>query len=386
MAASYPTATKSFSTKTNGSAIAASHVDDLQDEVVAIEADLRAGLPAARGGTGATTLSAHGVLIGNGTSAVAVTGAGTAGQALLSNGASADPTFQTVFAAVLQDFRLSLTTALSVTTADVTAATTLYFTPHAGRRCTIFDGSGNATTLTSAELSIAVPATTSQLYDVFVYSNGGVLTLELLAWTNDTTRATAIVKTGAIDAAGVWTKSGDPTRRYVGSFRTTTVSGQTEDSVTKRYLWNYYNRVPRELRRQETTGSWNYTTATWRQANTAAANQVDIVLGVAEVNLQLSVSVPFANTNANVNAAISIGEDSTTTPLDTGIGGEGSSPAASATAFNQLLYTLTRYPAVGRHFYTWLEISVATGTTTFVGAGGFANGVHVGGMIGWLQG
>lgn len=50
----------------------------------------------AKGGTGATTLAAHGVVIGNGTSAVAVTGAGTSGQVLTSNGASADPTFQTV--------------------------------------------------------------------------------------------------------------------------------------------------------------------------------------------------------------------------------------------------------------------------------------------------
>ncbi len=48
------------------------------------------------GGTGASTLAAHGVLIGNGASAVAVTAAGTAGQVLTSNGASADPTFQTV--------------------------------------------------------------------------------------------------------------------------------------------------------------------------------------------------------------------------------------------------------------------------------------------------
>lgn len=48
----------------------------------------------AKGGTGATTLAAHGVVLGQGTSAVAVTSAGTAGQVLTSNGASADPTFQ----------------------------------------------------------------------------------------------------------------------------------------------------------------------------------------------------------------------------------------------------------------------------------------------------
>lgn len=53
-------------------------------------------VPVANGGTGANTLTAHGVLVGEGTSSVAVTSAGTAGQILTSNGASADPTFQTV--------------------------------------------------------------------------------------------------------------------------------------------------------------------------------------------------------------------------------------------------------------------------------------------------
>jgi len=52
-------------------------------------------LGVANGGTGATTLTSHGVLIGNGTSAIAATSAGTSGQVLTSNGASSDPTFQT---------------------------------------------------------------------------------------------------------------------------------------------------------------------------------------------------------------------------------------------------------------------------------------------------
>jgi hypothetical protein len=52
-------------------------------------------LAVARGGIGVGTLAAHGVLVGNGTSAVSVTGTGTSGQVLISNGASADPTFQT---------------------------------------------------------------------------------------------------------------------------------------------------------------------------------------------------------------------------------------------------------------------------------------------------
>jgi hypothetical protein len=52
------------------------------------------GLPVAGGGTGAATLTNHGVLLGQGTSAVAATAAGTSGHRLRSNGSSADPTWE----------------------------------------------------------------------------------------------------------------------------------------------------------------------------------------------------------------------------------------------------------------------------------------------------
>ncbi len=49
----------------------------------------------AHGGTGATTLTAHGVLLGEGTSPVGATAAGSAGQVLQSGGAAADPVYST---------------------------------------------------------------------------------------------------------------------------------------------------------------------------------------------------------------------------------------------------------------------------------------------------
>jgi hypothetical protein len=55
-------------------------------------------VPVASGGTGATTLAAHGTLIGNGTGAVAATATGSAGQVLTSTGASSAPTYQTISA------------------------------------------------------------------------------------------------------------------------------------------------------------------------------------------------------------------------------------------------------------------------------------------------
>lgn len=48
-----------------------------------------------QGGTGASSFTAHGVLIGEGSSAIAASSAGTSGQCFMSNGSSSDPTFQT---------------------------------------------------------------------------------------------------------------------------------------------------------------------------------------------------------------------------------------------------------------------------------------------------
>lgn len=56
--------------------------------------DLTGTVTVAHGGTGDTTLTAHGVLIGAGSTPVVVTGTGSTGQVLTSNGSSADPTFQ----------------------------------------------------------------------------------------------------------------------------------------------------------------------------------------------------------------------------------------------------------------------------------------------------
>jgi hypothetical protein len=87
----------------------------------------------ANGGTGAVTLTNHGVVLGQGTSAVVVTPAGTTGQALLSGGASADPSFQQYQAALLRAF----------CTGSFTSNTTLYM-PGFGATTTVCTGNSES--------------------------------------------------------------------------------------------------------------------------------------------------------------------------------------------------------------------------------------------------
>jgi len=79
----------------------------------------------ANGGTGDITLTAHGVLIGNTTSAVNVTSAGSSGQVLTSNGASADPTFQALPGFPANYFGTGADGALHVTSGTTSITTTL---------------------------------------------------------------------------------------------------------------------------------------------------------------------------------------------------------------------------------------------------------------------
>jgi hypothetical protein len=265
------------------------------------------------GGTGNTTFTAYSIICA-GTTATGtfqnVVGVGSTGQALVSNGPSALPTWQSVTGNVIinsfSQGRLTLTSGTPVTTSDVTAATTLYFTPYKGNYITLYT-SGAWKLYSFSEISIAVPATTSTMYDVWAFDSGGNVTLEVLAWTNDTTRATALVFQD-----GVYCKSGALSRRYLGSFRTTTVSGQTEDSLLKRYVWNYNNRVERALTMTSATSSWTYATATWRQANASTANQIDTIVGVAEDRINVTLSCQVSNINGGTASGIGLGLSSTT--------------------------------------------------------------------------
>lgn len=263
--------------------------------------------------------------------------------------------------------RLTLTTGTPVTVTDVTAATTVYFAPYGG--CTsvsVFDGTTNWYAMDFAQVSIAVPATTVTMYDVFGYDNAGAFALELTAWTNDTTRATALTTQN-----GVYVKTGATTRLYLGSFRTTGVSGQTEDSATKSFLFNYYNRVEKVMRKADATASWAYTTATWRQSNAAAANQIEIVNGVPETPMGMTfTSYSFNDTGTGVYENNGIGRDSTTAPTRSG-----TQYAVSANEIKQVVVPLREIPPVGYHYYAMLESSQAgTGTSTFIGTGGTTAG------------
>lgn len=320
-----------------------------------------------------TSQAANTLIYGSSTTQLAALAAGTQGQ-ILQAGTSGLPAWVGAPNGICQG-RLTLTTAVPVTTADVTAAGTLYFTPHGGNQIALYNGSAWQM-FGISELSIAVPAAANQVYDAFVDYNSGTPALTLTAWTNDTTRATALTTQN-----GVLVLTGTLGKRYVGTVRTVTAS-QLNDSFALRHVWNYYNRKPRPMRVIETADNWNYTTATYQQMNANAANQLDFVIGVAEEPIDAEVIHHAANSTGAVNLSVSIGYDSTTTPATT-VTGMLSAPAAAIVT--QFQAKLRMFPAIGRHTLVALEKSVAVGTTTWYGDAGAASSAQSG-ISGWING
>lgn len=273
--------------------------------------------------------------------------------------------------------RLTLESGVPISTTDQTGKTNIYFTPFGGNTIALYDGSANWQLFNFSELTLAVPATTNTLYDVYAYNNSGVVALEAASWGSDTTRSAIALTT----VNGVYVKSGATTRRYIGNFRTTGSSGQTEDSLAKRYVWNYYNRVIRQMRVTDSTDSWNYSTASYRQANGSAANQIDFVIGIAEDSVQCN--------------AVSVVSSSTSTPrtVTTGIGLDGTTN--NATIFGWMAASTTigvtpmaQYNAViahGRHYLTWLERGDGTDTQSWRGDNTAGVAVQAG-INGFLRG
>lgn len=355
--------------------------------------------------------------------------------------------------------RLTLTTGLPVTTADVTAATNVYLTPWNGNGIALYDGAAKWTVLNFNE--IAFPLGTlinAQGYDLFAYNNAGVVALESAEWANAvatmTIAAPAVVTwtghgmvtgnsitfstagalpTGVVagtqyfitkidantfnlstsaqnvDAAtfittsgsqsgvhtghhpqarqtavvlqnGVLVKTGATTRRYLGSFFTTAAT-TTEDSLLNRYLFNTPQAgVLRRMVRVEATASWTYTTATWRQANGAAANQLNFFTGYAADLIDFATLATVSNTGESAEMATAVGLDSRTAP-PTGwpYGNVQSTPYALAPG------SLKTIPGLGLHSAVWIEWSAAVGTTTWYGVLSTGAGQILSGISGTVK-
>jgi hypothetical protein len=259
---------------------------------------------------------------------------------------------------------LTLTTLTPITTADVTGATTLYFTPYLGDKIGLWDGT-QWKIHTFTEKSLALGGyTASKPYDIFLYDNAGTLTLESAIWTNATTRASALSLVN-----GIYVKDAAPTRRYLGTIYINSSGGQTDDSLTKRFVWNYYNRIYRKLYRY-TYDSHTYSTNAWRiwKAEAATSHQVEAVIGLTEGMIFMNLVGELKGDADGRLMAVGVGRDSTSTPYTS---------LSVRNANLQLIFAgqgASILETLGYHYYVALE-------TAFSGLQGTINMYEINGGV-----
>lgn len=280
--------------------------------------------------------------------------------------------------------RLTLLTAVPVPTTDQASKTLVYYTPHKTDLIPLYDGTNwiltPFTELTNDSTDATknpAAVTTNVNYDLFVWNDAGTLRLGRgPLWTTGggsaTARGTGAGSTELQSLNGILTNRYAITNgpiankgTYVGSFRSDG-SSQMNDTTARRNVWNLHNRVIRHLLAHDTTDTWNYTTATWREANgstTVGTARVEMMRGLDEDNVNARVISPVLNAS-NVIAAAGIGLDSVTVNSALIFGG-----MAQAVAVPNLA-EYNGMPGLGYHYLNRLEISTASGTTTWYGDNG----------------
>lgn len=306
--------------------------------------------------------------------------------------------------------RLTLESGVPISTSDQTAKTTLYFTPYLGNRIGLKSGSSwdlYSFTEKSLPLSGYIKGV---VYDIFGYLSSGALALESLAWkkvtasnsptsgsaktinvsdtgdlavgrevtikdgsNSEITTITALVantsitvdlansyttpdvygfNTRATDLTldeGKWVKSGDATRRYLGTIRITSTTGQCEDSLQRRLISNYAQPVLRQMHKSDSTATWNANDTSFGYARGQTSNRLELLLhkdGLQPIVRLEVLAYPQSSSNL----------------IEVGIGVDSSSEISGINSwiYNTAIPILLRAAlnsalASGYHYLAWLE-------------------------------
>jgi hypothetical protein len=258
-------------------------------------------------------------------------------------------------------------------------SSTIFYGPHSGNSIAIYNGTfWDVVNFGTLSLNLS-SLTANKIYDIMIYNNNGTPALEIYdSWqTNSERFANAMTNLN-----GVWCKAADLTRRYIGSFKAIS-STQTEDSSTRRGLYNQHNKLIKPVSRFSANGPWTYANSAWRPINNTFS-PVEILNGGFSLTnsfVELSAQILFVNegtTTVNYNFGVvkSFVDNPTThfNPLYsmrrlTGVPGH-----------HSMYFSFDNGPDVGINYYYTME-SVLAGTATVYGGDSRAAG-YFGGILG----
>jgi len=281
------------------------------------------------------------------------------------------------------DGRLTTVSGTPILTSNQLAKTTLYYTPFVGNQIAVYNGS-TWVVLTFVETSLSLSGyTASRNYDIWGYSNNGTFALESTIWTNDTARGTALTTQD-----GVQVKSGDATRRYLGTVRINSTGGQIDwqfgavaagCTEAKFTIWNESNQVFFSTFFGDSANTWTHSNdGAWAAQNGSTTARASFIVG-RKTNVFEAETTNRPAPATSTSGSVAIGLDSTSSPASN------QKIMYNATGTTQC-FTSSKWAGFvdpGYHYLQALDFSTG-GITTFYGDNGFAylqTGTH---FEGWF--
>ena len=298
--------------------------------------------------------------------------------------------------------RLTLSSTSPVPIADVTAATSIYYLPYEGVMVPVYNGTRMVyKSITNSGLTLALDSNTGHtnsqqtgnLYDLFAFMNGSVLTLGTgPAWSNSTpgscARGTGAGTTQLAQENGIYVNAQSIAMKidattttvsvpanqatYLGTMLATAngqcamvlkpnaVSGGTSNILG---LWNAYNRVRISALESDSTTNWTNTNATWHNANSSASNKITWVDGLAESNVDCVYGLSATVSSTSTSAYIGVTLNGSGTPIKVGSSSQSGGPIQSFVQENF-------YPQLGVAAVQAMEAQINGGTGQYA-AGNF---------------
>lgn len=297
---------------------------------------------------------------------------------------------------VMPQGRLTLTSGVAVTTANVALSNVIYYTPACGRYVPIWTGTkfnnvdmgGELSQLTTDTTKSPAAVVASTVYDMFVWNDAGTMRCTRgPSWSAGATAGSnsargqgagstqlSLVSGILVNAFAITNGPAAGYGTYVGTIMSDASSlltmsyGGTGAGGIQAYLgvWNAYNRVAVRAKVSDSTSSWNYTSSAIRAVNGSSNNSIAFVTGSAVDALDVNYAgvctiTPTAAAYALWGFALN---SSTTFDRTTGAGSQtAAGPYCWLPAVGKLA------PVLGSNSIVAVEQSDGTHAATFSGDG-----------------
>jgi len=287
--------------------------------------------------------------------------------------------------------RLTLTSNTPVMTADVTAATSVYYTPYQGNIVPIYDGA-NMQSYAFGQLTMALNTTnhlSGHVYDLFIFLNSSVVTIGAgPAWSSTTTRGSGAGTTQLQQTDGLWVNANTITltngstsyssipvgeATYVGSVYMT-ANGQTQFNIrpagasggTNNFvgIFNGYNRVHMGSVVRDSAIGYTYASNTWRSMDNSNSNRVTYLDGLQQVSPAATVQISAAVSVAGDQAAVGVNLDSNS--AQPRVIAFSTAPTGTLADNVQTIFARDSFaPQVGVHYIQAMESSISNVSATY---------------------